>query len=82
MVTENVKTLVEMGVSVHEMLFNDLVMEQRPDVAKNYIYLDACGFYGKQERRAARAAGKEAALAPKREALRQHLEVVIGGERV
>ena len=49
------KTLVEMGVGAHKMMFNDFVMKQRPDVPYNYAYLDACGFYGKQLRSGLRA---------------------------
>jgi len=49
------ETLAEMGVGVHHGLFNDFVMDHRPDVAYNYVYLDACGFYHKQLRSGIRA---------------------------
>lgn len=49
------ETLAEMGVGVHQGLFNDFVMEQRPDGTYNYVYLDACGFYRKQLRSGIRA---------------------------
>lgn len=49
------ETLVEMGVGVHQGLFNDFVMKQRPDFGFNYIYLDACGSYRKQLREGIRS---------------------------
>ena len=49
------ETLVDMGVGVHQVMFNDFVLEQRPDAVYNYLYLDACGFYGKQLRSGLRA---------------------------
>lgn len=46
--------LVEMGVGAYQELFNDFIMEMRPDFPFNYLYLDACGFYRKQLRRGLR----------------------------